>query len=177
MATPQIRNSARVALASLFGAHDSALTEEVHQDLLELLFGGVLSPEDAATTLLALAAALRNYRLVGYAEDWTHRLGLADQEIQEAQEAPASIAKLDTYFGYLQTMGADELGPPANHHMTMPRERFALLTFALAVLAGHHEAIALHANTLRRGGVPALKVNAVARLVAAVKAADQIMAT
>lgn len=164
-----------------FTEKDSTIARDLQLNLKRLLSESALSEEDRLLTLLTLSAALGAKGLQDFAREQLNLLGVLPELQQEAQEAAAMMAMLNTYYRFRHflkgsSLAEDSAFQAAGLRMTalarpaLGKERFEMLAFSLSVLNGCESCTVAHAEALKKHGVDSVKVHDLAKFAAVVKA-------
>ncbi len=164
-----------------WGQHDTPIGRDLTLNLKKAAYGGGLDETESALTLLSLMATAHLPQTEWLIEDLKGR-DLSQEQILEAQQAPALMGLLNTYYKFkgflLEETKADyqraglrmnALAKPA-----LGKERFEMLAFAVSVYNGCPTCVVSHEKVLRDAGWSADKIHDLARMAATIKGLSQL---
>jgi alkyl hydroperoxide reductase subunit D len=160
----------------------TAIARDLKLNLTKFLENGALTKDEAHLALLASATSVEHSRLASYAVEQLQSLGIAEDQIREAQESAAIVGMLNTYYRFRHFVGSPDEYKVAGLRMTalarpvLGKDRFEMLAFAVSVLNGCEMCTRAHEKTLKDAGVPSEKIHDLARLAAVVKGLKTLQA-
>jgi lipoyl-dependent peroxiredoxin subunit D len=159
----------------IFENQTSTIARDLKLNWKRILGEGALSPDEAASALLATATSVGLTALIDYAKSELSRLELTPEQIQEARESAAIMGMLNTYYRFRHMIAKDDDYRTAGLRMTalakpaLGKVRFEMLAFAVSVINGCEKCIRSHEAVLLESGVTIEKIHDLARLAAVTK--------
>lgn len=163
------------SLEPLFENVGSPIGRDLKLNLKRLLEEGALTPAEGYAALLATATAVSYRPLALFAREALGKLGLPQEQIQEAAESAGIMGMLNVYYRFRHLIDNAEDYRTAGLRMTalarpaLGKVPFEMLSFALSVLNGCPSCIRSHEKVLREAAVSVEKIHDLARLASVAK--------
>lgn len=173
---------ANINMDDVIGSH-STIARDLQLNFERLVGDGALGQETALLVVVATARATATDHLLAWAKGQLETLGVAADQIHEAEEAAAIMGMLNTYYRFRHFIGSREEYAHTGLRMTslakptLGKEKFELLALAVSIVNGCEKCVVSHEKALRDLGVPHDHLHDVARLSAVVKGASQLVRT